>query len=145
MKKFLLVVAAMAIAFVVGYMPQLKKLQDAERRWEAENEALERRIAALETQHEISQLHSLAAMLLVEVDRKNFGKAQGWSTRLFDRLTQLQTQSEDARQNQMLTAVSRQRDALTAELAQAGPGAQTKAEMIFSDLAKAAEIELSAP
>lgn len=137
MKKFLVLVIALGVAFLAGYIPEYLQVQELKQQSAAAQEKLQSRIAALETKYEVAQIHSRLGMLILQVEQKNFGDSLKISTALFDQIAASLPTISDAASRQVLSDLSKQRDAITSALTSGSPDAAGKLKQFYEQLGKA--------
>ncbi len=111
MKKVLIIGGLLVVAFLAGYVPLCLKNND-----------LQSKAAALEGDLKYAGLRLEAGMVLVEVEKGDFGRARTRSTRFFDGVREYSDSSADATKKTALQGILKHRDAVTASLAALDPG-----------------------
>ena len=137
MKKTLIVLVAVAVAFAAGYIPQYLSNQQLASQLGQSEEEMQGRIVELEGRNRLLALHSQLGMLLLEVENQNYGTARERSTNWFDQLRDAAAGSTDASTNQALNAIMNQRDTLTSLLTEADPKATATVREMYVSLAAA--------
>ena len=135
-KKLLMVVTALAGAFLAGYVPEHLKVQDLEEQCRETRERLESRIADGEATCRVSQIHSRLGMLVVETEHQNFASALSLSTALFDAIAEAIPATTDPSSREALRKLSKQRDSVTSVLTLASPEAVIKLKQLYAELGK---------
>jgi|DewCreStandDraft_4_1066084.scaffolds.fasta_scaffold11576_3 hypothetical protein len=116
--------ALMLAAFLLGFLLQFAAARQARSALDAADAEAARLRAGLAR----SEVRDLAALMLFEITRRNFGTASQHSTALFDRLQEMAASGgADPRLAEALAA----RDRVTAGLAAADPAVQAEAQRIF--------------
>jgi hypothetical protein len=104
-------------AFLVGFMPQW--LQN--RRQTSELQTARETISRLQLQTEIEGIRNLAARMLLQASRQNYGNAGELSTDFFNRVQQLTATSTDSAVHTTAADLLQLRDSITSSLAQGNP------------------------
>ena len=125
--KIILVLVLMGGSFLGGFIPQYMRNRELERQLqEAKVE-----ITNLDDQLQLSRLRNQLGVMLIEVERNNFGNAQKYSTQFFDQLSQLALRPREQALQQRLVGFANVRDEITADLAALNPRASEKLRTLF--------------
>jgi hypothetical protein len=117
----------MGASFGGGFIPQHMKNRELDRQLqEAKVE-----IANLDDQLQLLRLRNQLGVMLIEVERNNFGNAQKYSTQFFDQLSQLALQPREPGLQQRLVGFANVRDEITADLAALNPKVAEKLRALF--------------
>jgi len=120
MNKFIAGLLALVIVFAVGFMPQY-----------LEKRRLQSELTVCSENARMSELRDLAAMMLIEVLRLNYGTARDYSTQYFTKLTERSDSVQDVRLKASMQDLLSKRDAITTSLAKADPASATEVQMLF--------------
>ena len=114
-KKLLIVVIAIGLAYVAGYWPQRQKLATMATQTEQLQEQLER----AQTVARISYLENTLLSLIDQTENRNYGEAQKLSMMFFDSLQREVGRDKTVEDVSRLQAILSRRDDVTAGLARA--------------------------
>ncbi|MBM3747029.1 MAG: hypothetical protein FJW34_14665 [Acidobacteria bacterium] len=135
MKRLLVIVAAVVLAYLVGYFTHYvgtsgvqQELQDLRRTSQAE-------IGQLQAHLRLSRLHGQMGLLILEVEQSNFGKARALSTRLFEDLQRELQGIPEGESRQRLENLRQRRDEITADLAVSSPEVGKRLRQMYGELA----------
>ncbi|HOK45606.1 MAG TPA: hypothetical protein PLA43_08925 [Bryobacteraceae bacterium] len=118
--RYVLLAAALAAAFLLGFLPQYFKT----RALRAElNEA------ALESSR--MRLRDLAALAYMQAGEKNYGLAAQTAAEFFDSVQKMAGQAETAEQRKMYEDIYSRRDTVTAALAKGDQGVLNELQSIY--------------
>ncbi|MEX2264293.1 MAG: hypothetical protein WD696_20230 [Bryobacteraceae bacterium] len=123
MKTVLIAVALATVAFLVGFVPKY-----------FENQELQAALERTRTQLEISSLHSQLGMILIEIERNNFGNARERSTVFFNQLQSAAQQAQDEAIRRRLEEALQRRDEITSDLASLRPETADKIREMYISL-----------
>ena len=104
--RIMFAAVVLILTFLAGFLPGYVKGQRQEE---------ELRVARQENSH--AQLRDLAALAHLQASQKDYGLAAGTSTRLFDRIREVASQTPDSAKRKSLEDLPRLRDPITAKLA----------------------------
>jgi hypothetical protein len=125
--KALLAGGLFLAGFLLGFIPQNSKV------WNARSElaVTKQELATCQYSSKLSDARELLAMSYLEVNRKNYGIAQDYSTRFFNQARQLAGKARDESVESVLQEALRSRDTLTAALARGDPAAASLLESLL--------------
>jgi len=123
MKKVMIIVGLLAAAFLGGYVPTYLKNRD-----------LKSANSSLQLDIRLARLRLDVAMMLVEVEQGDYGKARTRSSKFFDGLREAEPLLQDETQKQKLAAALRERDAVTAALTSLDASVASTLRRLFVDL-----------
>jgi hypothetical protein len=105
--KFFTIMILLLAAFLVGYVPLYQK----NRKLEAELKDSQYRLAEVQEQFHIAILHNELGLILIEVEKSNFGIAKDRSSRFFDNLRQVTSSvHDDTIRERLMAVLKRQRE-----------------------------------
>lgn len=139
MKKVLIVLLALVVSFLAGYVPQYFELQEMEQQCTEAEERYQELLADEREQNRVLQLHSELGMLLLEAQQSNFGNARERSTKLFNAVRDAVPATSDPKLKGALTNIMQQRDEITSGLTAASPEAVARIRGLYHELAVALE------
>jgi hypothetical protein len=113
------VIVLIGVAWAGGYWPERQRRVAAE----AEASALRGQLAAAEARVRAAALLGDLLALRDEVSARNYGQAQEFSTRFFDRVRAEAARTSEAGLGSALQGILDTRDAVTSALTKAEPGA----------------------
>ena len=116
--KLILCAAALLAVFLLGFIPQFREA----RQRASELEAARKELATLRIESEASQLRDLAALMYMEVNRKNFGVASDHARAFFEMAGSLAGCTGEPALQEKLRNLLALRDQVTAGLASADAG-----------------------
>lgn len=131
-KKIALAVGALALVFLLGYIPSCVSARNAESR-----------AARLEFQSKMNDLLSQAGMAGYEANRNNYASAAEYSGGFFTSLSSFINESQDQALKQKLQPMLALRDEITTNLAQTDAVVKPKLAQIYADLFHLIREELS--
>ncbi len=111
MKRVILSGLLLLLAFLIGFLPGYAKGQRQERE-----------LREAKQENRLAQLRDLACMAYLHASQKDYGLAAGASTRLFDSIRAVASQTPDPSGRKSLEELSGLRDSVTAKLATGDPG-----------------------
>jgi hypothetical protein len=106
MNGILLAAVLLIVVFLSGFLPGYAK----GRRQESE-------LRAARQQNSLAQLRDLACLAYLQASERDFGRAAGTSTQLFDRIREVAGQTVDSADRKSLEDLLSLRDPITAKLA----------------------------
>ena len=146
MKRFVITLVLLALAFLAGYGPMYLKnlaLQDeltqSRSRYESDLAGLESDAKAREATFgrrlRLASLHRSLGLMLIQLEAQNFQTAREQSTKFFDALADVVFEARDEDLSTRLKNISAWRDEVTAGLASMDPAAVEKVRMLYVELA----------
>lgn len=129
--------AALVAMFLLGFIPQFRE----SRRRASELDAAQNELTVLRLENETARLRDLAALMYMEVSRKNFGVAADHAKEFFAAAGDLAGRTGDPALQQKLRNLLTMRDQVTAGLASAdaGVGAQLQELLLRAQEARPAK------
>lgn len=122
-------------AFLLGFVPQYMK-----------GKALDSQLGTVRQQlnserekSQIDELGLLCGHIYLETNLRNYGLAGQYSTKFFDQVQAMMSQTPDSNRQSFLQETLAQRDAVTGGLAQGDPGAQSAVQDMFKRALEAAD------
>ncbi|MEN3334237.1 MAG: hypothetical protein V7641_3602 [Blastocatellia bacterium] len=122
LKKIAIAAGLLILAFLLGYLPSM-----------ISSRATEQQNVELVHKLKDAELGSQLAMGSYEVNRNNYANAAQFSSKFFDGLREIISESKDQVLKQKLQAMLVRRDEITANLAQADPSVKEKLAQIYAD------------
>jgi hypothetical protein len=111
----------LVLVFLLGFVPQyLEKRQ------------IQSELAISSEKLKLSELRDLAAMMLLEVLRQNYGVARDYSSQYFEKLRETSEQVENSTVKTSLQELLNSRDTVTAALSKADPASASQLQAIFA-------------
>src|SRR5437667_7734081 len=118
------------LVFLLGFVPQyLEKRQ------------IQSELAISTEQLKMSELRDLAAMMLLEALRQNYGLARDYSSQYFDKLRETSEQAENSTLKTQLQELLDSRDTVTAALSKADPASASQLQEIFVKTQAATKVQ----
>jgi hypothetical protein len=119
--RIILVAAVLVVAaFLAGFLPMyIKGLRLASELREARQES------------SMAELRDLAGLLYLQASQKDYGLAASTSTRFFERIREVASQTPDSSRKLPLEDLSSLRDQVTSELAKGEPGVLNDLQTLF--------------
>jgi type II secretory pathway pseudopilin PulG len=117
----IIVLVLIAAAYVAGYWPEHRRLQEANQAMQTANQQL----AKAQAVNRICRLQTRLLALMSLVEANNYGDAQKASKDFFDQVRIEATQTDRPDYKQALESVLDTRDAVTIQLAHNDPGVMT--------------------
>ncbi len=133
MKRVLTILALLAIACVVTYVPMQWRNMSLQRQSEQARQELLTRLGVAEDSLRVARLQSQLGLLLIDVEQNNFGQAKEASTRFFDQVREalFVAKSESARSK--LEVALKRRDQITADLSMMKPGLADTLRLFYQE------------
>lgn len=125
--KVTLGLTVLLAVFLLGFIPQFQTA----RRLSAELEAARKDLSVLQTKDQISQLKELAALMYIEVNRKNFGLAGERATEFFNQVGDMAGTTGNPDLQQRLRHILAMRDTVTRGLASADASVLSNLQDLF--------------
>ncbi len=116
MKTFVLVVGALLVGALAGYVPMYLDLRDARAQAQATEQQLTMERDEARKGLAISNLHSQMGILLMQVRAADFAAARQTSTKLFDGVNAAIESAANANDERRLRTIAETRDQVTAAL-----------------------------
>ena len=130
--KLIVALAALAVVFLLGFVPQYGKV----RALRDEVGAADARIVSLQSKLKLAELRDLMGLVYLETNQKNYGVARQHSTQFFTKARQFTGETSDPGLTTMLQEILQQRDDVTAGLAEGQPEIRTTLEEVLRKLYK---------
>ena len=121
MKRLLAIVVVVALAYLAGFWPQHRRLTDAQ----AQNLALEGRLAAAEGRVRLAEVLGQLLRLSDAIADKNYGEAATLSSSLFDAVRVEASRAERPDVRGTLEGILNTRDRVTTAIAGTDPSLAT--------------------
>ncbi len=128
--RWILAVALLVVAFLLGFVPQY--LNNA--RASVDLQARDQQIVQLQRQATLSRLRDLASLLYLETTRKNYGIASQRASALFDLIRATINDGPDAALKDGLATTLAQRDEIVSKLAKPDPGVERDVQDLMDRL-----------
>ena len=141
MRRFSLIAGSVVLSFLLGYGIVYLEKREVERTAETDRQMLRTQLASTEAKYQVARVTNQLGIILIEVNRANFGNAKELSTRFFDDLTDLSRSVPDAATRERLMKVLRRRDEIVSDLAMLKPETATKLQTIYMELASPTPVE----
>jgi len=125
----LVMIILVAVAFLSGLLIGYMEVRETRALLQtAENER-----NTLRLQKQLSQVRDLAALMYVETSRQNYGLGAEYAQRYFDQVQKLGNTELPAQMRGSVTELLSHKDAVTASLSRAEPGATQQVQALFLD------------
>ena len=134
-RKLVLWFLLLLAGFLTGFILQYFRLQ----RVEQELSASTKQLGSCQHSQQLSQLRDTATMMYLEVVKKNYGKAGGYSREVFDQAQQIGSSTEDPALRNLLRETLATRDQITAGLAKGDPAALSEIQPVLFELEQTAK------
>ena len=141
MRRFSLIAGSVVLSFLLGYGIAYLDKREAERTAETDRQVLRTQLAATDAKYQVASVTNQLGIILIEVNRANFGNAKELATRFFDDLTDLSRSVPDAGTRDRLMKVLRRRDEIVSDLAMLKPETAAKLQTIYMEMAAATPVE----
>jgi len=128
LKKIVIAASLLIVAFLLGYVPSAISSRTASQ----QNAEMEHKL-------KIADLGSQLAMASYEAGRNNYANATQFSSKFFDGLLALISETKDQTLKQKLQALLGRRDEITANLAQVDQSVKEKLAQMYADYFQAAQ------
>jgi hypothetical protein len=128
--KLILWFVLLLVGLLAGFVPQYLKV----RRLSLELTEAKQQLDSCQASLALSQLRDTAAVLYLEVTRKNYGIAEKYSGRLFGQIQQMASKTPDPTLKTTLEDILKARDRVTAALAKGDPAVVTDLQPIMTKL-----------
>ncbi len=117
---WILFLLLLAVAYLAGYWPQHRNFREAQDNFNA----VSARLADAESRIRLCKLQNDLIALVRKTAEKNYGEAQAFSTKFFDKVVAEARQTEDQKLKSSLESILQSRDAVTAALAKGDSSAR---------------------
>jgi hypothetical protein len=141
MQRFLIVVGLVILSFLLGYGIVYIEKRQIERSAETARAQLEADLTDAQERFRIASVANQLGVILIEVERNNFGNAKELATKAFDDLSDLSRSVRDDPTRDRLSEVLKRRDEITTDLATLNAGAAAKLQSLYVELVSAAPSE----
>jgi len=118
------------LVFLLGFVPQYLEKRQIQSELTTSTEKLK-----------MSELRDLAAMMLLEALRQNYGLARDYSSQYFDKLRETSEQAENSTLKTQLQELLDSRDTVTAALSKADPASASQLQEIFVKTQAATKVQ----
>jgi Arc/MetJ-type ribon-helix-helix transcriptional regulator len=135
MKRFLVVVVVVVLAFFAGYGLMYWKARDAASAAQTARQSLESQLADTQDRLRAANLEGQLGLLLIDVEQNNFGTAQERSTKFFDAVRAAVYASRDEAVRHKLDTLLQSRDEVTAGLTALKPGTADLLRKLYTEYA----------
>jgi hypothetical protein len=119
-KKLIVVVVLLMVAFSAGFIPQYAK-----------GKRLEIELREARRENSLGQLRDLAGLAYLQASQKDYGLAGATSTSFFNRAREVASETPDANGRKPLEDLLSLRDQITADLARGDPGVESKLQTLL--------------
>ena len=123
MQKIATALTVLALAFLLGFVPQYLQNRQAQRELAVSIEKLK-----------LSELRDLAGLMLLESLRQNYGVARDYSSQYFDKLRETSEGVNNPTLKMSLQKLLNDGDAVTAALSKADPASASQLQGIFAEI-----------
>ena len=134
MKLALVALAVLGGAFGAGYGWMYFQHRSYRQSAEEAQRQLEAKLAEANTQLRLARLQGQLGLVLVEVERSNFGNAKDIAAKFFDELRAAADAAQEDSLRKRLQAALQRRDEVTAALAALKPESADMVRRMFADL-----------
>jgi hypothetical protein len=135
MRRFFIILGAVALSFLVGYGIVYVEKRQVEQAAQATEERLQAELAEARANFRIAAVTNQLGIILIEVNRQNFGNAKQLATNFFDDLGELSRSVSDVSARQRLSQVLARRDEIITDLVTLKPETAAKLQSIYLELA----------
>lgn len=129
-KRVLIFASLIALAFLVGFVPQYFRVH-----------GLQRQVQDTQKLLDLYRVSSLSGMTFLQTSLKNYGLASRYATEFFDAAKGLAAQTPSPQVRETLQAVLAKRDAITAQLARGDQAAYGSVQAVYQSLLERARVE----
>jgi len=133
LRKPLMISAALLVALLLGFLLGQHQIGLLREQLELE----QRRAADLRAEKEMSEIRDRAALMYLELNRKNYGLATQHATRYFQELAELARAVPDPHARANFASVLERRDTVTAAIQAADPQALQQVEKLYLETYRA--------
>ncbi len=141
MRRFFIISGSVVVSFLLGYGIVFLEKRQLEQSSEATRQQLQAALDDAEDRARIGSVANQLGVILIEVERNNYGNAQELATQFFDDLNELSRSAHDASTRERLSQVVRRRDEITTDLATLNAETKTKLQAIYTHLVSVASAE----
>jgi hypothetical protein len=131
-KKLAVVAGLVILAFLLGYVPSM-----------ISSRATEQQKVEMGHKLKAAELGSQLAMASYEAGRNNYANSAQFSSKFFDGLREVISETKDQALKQKLQVMIERRDEITANLAQADPAVKEKLAEMYAEYFQATEASKS--
>jgi hypothetical protein len=122
-------------AFLLGFIPQYRKGKALDEQLGV----VRRQLDSERRKSQMEELGLLCGHVYLETNQKNYGQASQDSTKFFDGVQDMMSNTVDVNRQSLLQKTLVQRDAVTGGLAQANPGTLSAVQDMFQHTLEAVE------
>jgi hypothetical protein len=127
-KTVVIIVGSLVVAaFLLGFIPQYLKSRDLEGQLNSARQELAGEQAKLQG----DELDLLIGYVYLQTNQKNYGLASEYSTRFFNRVRTMVSQTSDPNRQKLFQAALSKRDSVTGGLAKGDPGTLADVQALF--------------
>jgi len=137
LRKPMMIAAALLVALLLGLLLGQYRVGRVQRQLEAEQQ----QTARLRTESEMAAIRDTAALMYVEVNRKNYGLAGQHASRYFQQLARLAQAVEDPHSRANFASVLERQDTVASALAAADPQALQQVENLYFETYRATKLD----
>ena len=123
MQKIATALTVLALAFLLGFVPQYLQKRQAQRELAVSIEKLK-----------LSELRDLAGLMLLESLRQNYGVARDYSSQYFDKLRETSEGVNNPALKISLQKLLNDRDTVTAALSKVEPASTSQLQEMFAEI-----------
>jgi len=135
--RVLVMIVLVAVAFLSGLLIGYMEVRETRALLEtAQNER-----DTLRLQKQLSQIRDLAALMYVETSRQNYGLGSEYAVRYFDQVKKLDSAAMPAHIRDSIKELLSHKEAVTASLSRAEPGATQQVQALFLDTYHRTQLE----
>jgi hypothetical protein len=133
LRKPMMIAAALLVALLIGLLIGQYRIGRVKQQLEAER----LQMASLRVETEMGAIRDTAALMYVEVNRKNYGLAGQHATRYFQQVAELAQAMQDPHARANFASLLERRDAVATALAAADPQALQQIEKLYFETYRA--------
>jgi len=145
MRRFFIMAGSVVLSFLLGYGIVFLEKRQVERSADTDRQVLQTELAHTRAKFQVASVTNQLGIILIEVDRNNFGNAMELATKFFDDLNELSRSAPDAAMRGQLSQVLRRRDEIITDLAMLKPEVSAKLQGIYTELAAVSPASPAAP
>ncbi len=135
--KFLVMIILVAVAFLSGLLIGYMKVRDTRQMLQT----VQKERDSLRLQNQLSHIRDLAALMYVETSRQNYGLGAEYAARYFDQVKRLSNADMPPQMRSSISELLSHREAVTASLSRAEPGATQQVQGLFLDTYHRTQLE----